>query len=1120
MLRKDRLPAALTVYAITQFASWLSYASIFKILLETGSGGTVNLALYAAAVSGVRALASFLAGRGYLARKNHYPLLLLLVNVLSIPQFFAIEYRHTIAFIAISSVKLGLLTAFQVWRDILSGKIARVGVAKTHRINSVITIVDFVALGGGCLLGGILAQVIGPHNAILSDVPFIACALVILLRLRKGLFASMIRVGTLKKLTGWRPLAILSHGVRSIADSGFQAALPIIVYGNHAVSTFHFSLLVTMSAFLIAVGAKMAALAWRSSHMAREKYGVLSLYSTVLNAIFLWLTFAANNIWMLAFWLALASVSAGISVVAGRTIFIAELHSSQQKEFDGALYFTLIRWLGLSAGSLLFAAGISVSSVEVVGASFLLLMAFSGFCFKFAATEGSYKIISVGQKATEVLFATLTLLFLTACGVSYFFLIQQAGQRRLQSQYTALVPYAALVEMNLRISDLSEVIRISHSYRLPTEIQKLELKTKNGDILFERDVLPNYEPPSSKSWHSAHFKVLSNRWSFQRLETFFPRYYCFEYAMPKLGPGGSDAILAMYLDEASGIVHDLELTLGIITVFLIFFVFVFVLLSHIFHQLLKPLSDVSKYLNSMIQHSQLQDLALCPEQLAGSSVEVYQVIRGYNNLLTRTTELNQELGKTETERKLNQLASQVAHDIRSPLAALSVFLGRASSLSEDRRVMARNAVQRIQDIANNLIAFNRVGHKETDGETMPTEPLSDQLLSGLIESLITEKRMQFRDRLGVDIVYELSPESYGLFGRIQPNEFKRVLSNLINNSVEALSETGQVRLTLRPDEHGIRLEIIDTGGGISPEVLPLLMRRGVSHGKLEGNGLGLFHAKSTLVSWGGDLAIKSNLGEGTRVIVTLQKAEPPSWFVPVIRFFRKTKIVVIDDDCSIHDIWQGRFKLEFPASEDLSITHFSIPEDVEKWFDRHTKEERDSMIFLCDFEFLNQKITGLDLISRLQIEKQSILVTSRFEDPLIRQRCELLGIRFVPKCLAGFVPIQMEISKFNVTPTDAILIDDDALARSCWQLKARENGKHLECFSTLNDFMKVAEKYDRKTPIYVDSNLGNGIRGEIAARDIFALGFKEIRLATGYDARDFPNMDWICAIVDKEPPWA
>jgi hypothetical protein len=72
-------------------------------------------------------------------------------------------------------------------------------------------------------------------------------------------------------------------------------------------------------------------------------------------------------------------------------------------------------------------------------------------------------------------------------------------------------------------------------------------------------------------------------------------------------------------------------------------------------------------------------------------------------------------------------------------------------------------------------------------------------------------------------------------------------------------------------------------------------------------------------------------------------------------------------------------------------------------------------------------------------------------------------------------------------------------------------------FKSVDEFLEGSSTLDRSVPIYIDSNLGNGIRGEVEAKRLFDLGFKNIYLATGYEPDKFPNLPYLSGVVEKEP---
>jgi len=538
--------------------------------------------------------------------------------------------------------------------------------------------------------------------------------------------------------------------------------------------------------------------------------------------------------------------------------------------------------------------------------------------------------------------------------------------------------------------------------------------------------------------------------------------------------------------------------------------------------------------------------------------------------IDKITLANREINRIAKEKGRLAIASQVAHDIRSPLSALNMVTQDLKELPEEERIIIRSAVQRIEDIANDLAS--KKGQAKEVKETTETEQqqiqnLQNRLLPSIISSIISEKRTEYRTSRNINISAELSHESYGLFAEIQPKEFKRILSNLINNAVEAMTGNGEIRIGLSSSPSTssgsndvsrlscsdktidmIAIAITDNGKGIPEENIPKLMQKGVSFGKEKsqksGSGLGLYHAKETIESWGGKIFIESKIDFGTSVTIFLPKQASPDWFLPEISIQRTMKnaprIVILDDDESIHRVWDTRFN-EVQFSNE-NIYHFYSPDQIINWYtSKKLLLMKAPMLVLCDYELLDCEKTGLQVIEELGIEKNAVLVTSHYDEIHIRNNCARLGVKLLPKNLAGFVPIcisavgpkdrRTDEEELSVTKTrdqrlatsdkncDAILIDDDYLVHTSWKIIAKRCGKSIRCYADPEDFVNESDDISKSTPLYIDSKLGDDVKGEELAKEFFDKGFENIYLATGYAKEDFPKMPWIKGIVGKEPPF-
>jgi hypothetical protein len=67
-----------------------------------------------------------------------------------------------------------------------------------------------------------------------------------------------------------------------------------------------------------------------------------------------------------------------------------------------------------------------------------------------------------------------------------------------------------------------------------------------------------------------------------------------------------------------------------------------------------------------------------------------------------------------------------------------------------------------------------------------------------------------------------------------------------------------------------------------------------------------------------------------------------------------------------------------------------------------------STLFLIDYELIGESETGISIIERLGIKDQSILVTSHFEETSLREACEKLRIKLIPKGMAALAPIRIQ----------------------------------------------------------------------------------------------------------------
>lgn len=264
--------------------------------------------------------------------------------------------------------------------------------------------------------------------------------------------------------------------------------------------------------------------------------------------------------------------------------------------------------------------------------------------------------------------------------------------------------------------------------------------------------------------------------------------------------------------------------------------------------LVRPLMDFAIFCSSFRDRRREGHLPKLRDEFAEWTVIKHSI----NKMMDELDDLEREVAVKAT----TDLARQVAHDIRSPLTALNTVVDMSSELSPDKRQLIRSAAERISQIAEDLLL-------DRDSKLQRQENLYD-----LIDSVLAEKRVANED---VRIDFLCSSKEIGC-ARLDPANLKRIVSNILENSLESLAQSNSKRISLDLSQTGNTafLEIKDTGCGIPEGILRELGVKKVSYGKEgRGNGIGLLNAIHKLKQNGDNFEIASKIGQGTIVRLTL-----------------------------------------------------------------------------------------------------------------------------------------------------------------------------------------------------------------------------------------------------------
>jgi PAS domain S-box-containing protein len=233
--------------------------------------------------------------------------------------------------------------------------------------------------------------------------------------------------------------------------------------------------------------------------------------------------------------------------------------------------------------------------------------------------------------------------------------------------------------------------------------------------------------------------------------------------------------------------------------------------------------------------------------------------------VTSRVRLEEQLQQREKLSSIGLLAAGVAHEVNTPLTGVSSYtqmlLGMLPATDPKHALLqkVRRQAERATNIVNNLLNFSRTGSATEFSELDISRVLDDTLQ--LLEPQLRGNR--------IDIVRNYDPDAPFVFGN--SGKLQQVFTNLLLNARDSIPDGGSIKISTIPaDEHGLVVEVSDTGIGIAPENVakiydPFYTTKGVGRG----TGLGLAVSYGIVQEHSGHISVESTPGHGTTFRITL-----------------------------------------------------------------------------------------------------------------------------------------------------------------------------------------------------------------------------------------------------------
>lgn len=313
------------------------------------------------------------------------------------------------------------------------------------------------------------------------------------------------------------------------------------------------------------------------------------------------------------------------------------------------------------------------------------------------------------------------------------------------------------------------------------------------------------------------------------------------------------------------VVREISIVMFFVIIGVIIFVTVFWFFNRKTYQYIKTISDrVKDIVNGR------KDVGI---EIYGDD-ELSEIALQLN---TMTADIARLMDKErELERSKNELITNVAHDLRTPLTSIIGYLGLLNNnetynkLDEDTKRKYIDVVytksKKLQQLIEDLFGFTKLNHGKI---VMNIEKID---IVRLMQQLMDEFYPNFLEK---GLAFELTSNKDNIDITADPKLLVRLFDNLINNAIKYGGDGKRVDVKIKDYDEYVKIYVTNYGMVIPEKDLPLLFDRfyrveNSRSNETGGTGLGLAIAKNIVKLHNGTIEVESDL-KGTSFIVSLNK---------------------------------------------------------------------------------------------------------------------------------------------------------------------------------------------------------------------------------------------------------
>ena len=278
----------------------------------------------------------------------------------------------------------------------------------------------------------------------------------------------------------------------------------------------------------------------------------------------------------------------------------------------------------------------------------------------------------------------------------------------------------------------------------------------------------------------------------------------------------------------------------------------------------------------------IEQLALAAQDVAGGNWsaqvavsggdEVAQLAESFNRMTSELLNQKERLVQAERVAAWRELARRLAHELKNPLFPLQLTVenllrAKQSNPEQFEEVFRESSATLLAEISNLKAIIGRF----SEFSKMPQPQLQRVQVNEMVRGVgqLFHAQLQAPGHAPIDCQLDLDQSLKPIAA--DPELLHRMVSNLVLNAVDAMPQGGTLTLRTRRDDGKVRIEVADTGSGLTREECERIFTPYYTS-KQHGIGLGLAIVQSVVSDHGGTISVKSEPGQGTTFVIELPQS--------------------------------------------------------------------------------------------------------------------------------------------------------------------------------------------------------------------------------------------------------